>query len=559
MKVTLSYTAPERHFLDIQLEIIPTDELTFLQLPAWRPGRYELGNFAKNIREFAVTNIHQQVLTYEKTTKDCWKINTKKDEPILVTYRYYSNVLNAGSTYLDEHQLYVNPVNCTMYVIGSENNPIQVDLPIKNGQLVAGLQNPNESGSYLFSSFHEWVDSPFIISSHLHYQTYQIEDTTFHIWLNGVVKPKWENLLPDFDKFTRYQVSKFGTIPTKNFHFLFQITTYGAYHGVEHLNSTVLLLGPSYAIFDNLYTELLGLCSHELYHVWNIKSIRPIEMKPYRYHQENYFRTGFVAEGVTTYMGDRILLESGVFDRKQYNKELLIYITKHFHNDGRNYYSVADSSFDTWLDGYESGIPGRKTSIYTEGCLIAYICDMRIRHHTNHQHSLHDVMRKLYDESEKGYTHQRYMQLLEEVGGCSFEDIENHLINGKADFSPYLQEALRIDGYQINKKNQKGSELYGIKLIAPNLCEISNILENSAAHLSGIVEGDIIHSINGIVVNGNVNEWMNFFSEENKPLAMELLRKGKILTLALTTPNDFQYFSYECMTLDKQPETLHHN
>jgi predicted metalloprotease with PDZ domain len=552
MKVIFSYTDPHRHFLDIRLELTPDTTLTTLQLPRWRPGRYELGNFAKNIREFSVWNAKKEALQFEKKTKDCWEIATTPNEPIAVIYRYYANTLNAGSTYLDENQLYINPINCTMYEPGKEIKSICVVLPIEKGRMIAGLDAPDMNGEFHFNTFHEWVDSPFIISNQLQYQSYIVKNTTFHIWMNGLVQPKWENILPDFAKFTQYQLDKFGDIPTKNFHFLFQITSYGAYHGVEHINSTVLLLGPSYAIFDSLYTELLGLCSHELYHVWNIKTIRPVEMNPYRYDQENYFRTGYIAEGVTTYMGDRILLESGVFDRKQYNKELLVYITKHFHNDGRKYYSVANSSFDTWLDGYEAGIPGRKTSIYTEGCLIAYICDMRIRNNTNNQKNLHIVMQQLYWEADKGYTSERYIELLEKIGEGSFDDIVKDLINGKTNYLPYLQNALTIDGQELKKKSSKGSELYGFKFGTPNQHDVVSVLENSSAHQSGIIEGDTIHSINNIQINNTINEWLNYFSKENHPLSINLIRNGKMLTLALGTPNEFQYYIYELQEADSQ-------
>ena len=106
------------------------------------------------------------------------------------------------------------------------------------------------------------------------------------------------------------------------FLFLFQITPYSSYHGVEHHKSTVILLGPSYNIFNSFYTELLGVSSHELYHVWNVKNIRPKAMLPYNFSFENYTDMGYVTEGVTTYMGDRILFESGVFSLDQYFKEL---------------------------------------------------------------------------------------------------------------------------------------------------------------------------------------------------------------------------------------------
>ena len=149
-------------------------------------------------------------------------------------------------------------------------------------------------------------------------------------------------------------------------------------------------------IFKNLYNELLGISSHELYHVWNVKNIRPKTMSPYDFSKENYTHMGYVTEGVTTYMGDRILYESGVFSLEQYFLELEKLFQGHFHNDGRNHYPVSESSWDTWLDGYTGGIPGRKVSIYVEGALIALICDAKIRKETNHKSSLHDVLRSLY-------------------------------------------------------------------------------------------------------------------------------------------------------------------
>ena len=132
-------------------------------------------------------------------------------------------------------------------------------------------------------------------------------------------------------------------------------------------------------MFGRLYSELLGVSSHELYHAWNIKTIRPKAMHPYRFREENYSRLGYIYEGVTTYMGDLYLLKSGVFTLSEYLKELEQQFQRHFDNPARFYTSVGDSSFDTWLDGYISGAPGRKLSIYVEGCLLAFVTDFMIR------------------------------------------------------------------------------------------------------------------------------------------------------------------------------------
>ena len=142
------------------------------------------------------------------------------------------------------------------------------------------------------------------------------------------------------------------------------------------------MLGPSYVVFDAVYPDLLGVSSHELYHTWNVKAIRPIELFPYDFTKENYSELGYLCEGVTTYMGDLFLFKSNVFSEEEYFNELNQQLQKHFDNPGRFNYSVAASSFDTWLDGYVPGVPNRKVSIYTEGCLIALVCDLMIIHHS---------------------------------------------------------------------------------------------------------------------------------------------------------------------------------
>ena len=128
----------------------------------------------------------------------------------------------------------------------------------------------------------------------------------------------------------------FGGFPVADYHFLNQILPYKHYHGVEHTNSTVITLGPAELLMtEGLYKELLGVSSHELFHTWNIKSIRPAELLPYDYTQEKYFRTCYIAEGITTYYGEYLLARSGVRTAEQYFQELNTVLRKHYDDDGR--------------------------------------------------------------------------------------------------------------------------------------------------------------------------------------------------------------------------------
>jgi predicted metalloprotease with PDZ domain len=220
---------------------------------------------------------------------------------------------------------------------------------------------------------------------------------------------------------------------------------------VEHTNSTVIALGPSYGVMNNKgYEDLLGVSSHELFHAWNIKTIRPVEMMPYDYSRENYSRLGYVAEGVTTYYGDVMLLRSGVFTEEQYLKTFNELLEKHFNNFGRLNLSVADSSFDTWLDGYKQGVPGRKASIYTEGALCAFMLDIIIRKNSNNKRSLDDLMRLLYEEfgkKQRGYSEGEYKSAAELP---VFRSMNSLITTSTAPPPTYLNSPLHLITWVMN-------------------------------------------------------------------------------------------------------------
>lgn len=543
----LSIANPEKHFLNIEATFRTEGRpILILKFPCWRPGRYELVNFAKNVKGFKVETTSGKPLHYAKRGKDEWMVHTDAAAEIVVTYQYYSNELNAGSTYLDENQLYVNPVNCFIHEENQEDKPCTLTLEIPDTYKVAGSLEAIGANKFKAASYHELVDSPFIASDSLQHNSFDSHGITFHIWFQGEVKPDWNRLITDYKKYTDYQIEKFESFPVDEYHYLIQIGTTKVYHGVEHQKSTVLQLGPSYEVFESLYTELLGVSSHELYHTWNVKAIRPDDMFPYKYDRENYSELGYVAEGVTTYMGDRILYECGVFDSRQYHKELGSYVNRHFHNDGRFNYSVAESSIDTWLDGYVMGIPGRKTSIYTEGCLIAYISDMRIRAATNNERSLHTVMQKLYDltNQKMGYTEELYRGFLESESGLSFHDIFDDLVHGTASFIPYLDSALAFDGRKLSSSESKTeTSRYGLKGVNKgDGYDVKLVLQNSSASDSGVVAGDLVIGVNGILLAKDLDKWLNYFKGE--PIKLLINRSGKQVRRELTVPNDNQYYAW---------------
>lgn len=530
MKYKITYTAPNNHYIDIEYTVdnIKTNKL-LIQLPAWRPGRYELGNFAKNVQKWEAFDEKGNVLKSEKIAKDCWKVQTKGTSKLTIKYNYYAAELNAGSSYLDESQLYVNPVNCLLYITDRVNETCELELVIpKNFKVATGLKSKSNN-KFVSTNFHELVDCPFIASANLKHHKFTEQKVEFNLWFNGECKPDFKKLETDFKKFCKAQINAFGDFPTKDYHFLIQVLPYRAYHGVEHCNSTVITIGPSYDVFNNIdwYNELLGVSSHELYHTWNVKQIRPVEMLPYDYTKENYSKMGYLCEGVTTYMGDKMLLTANVFDWNQYAKTFNELLLRHYHNTAIENYSVVQSSIDTWLDGYVKGTPGRKTSIYTEGALIAFITDVFILKNTKNKKSLNDVMKILYNDfakKNKGVSDEDYKAVVEKVAEKPFDTIYKKLIHGVGDYTPLLKESLNYIGSDLKieaTKNYNESYL-GFKTRYENgKCLIDTIFPNSVAEKQGLSVNDEVLAINGIKITNDLEQWSNYFNTDNQTLTLK--------------------------------------
>ena len=545
---TIDCDNSQQHFIKIKVQFPVDENKTIIHLPSWRPGRYELGNFAKNIKNFKVFNDQNKAINFHKINKDSWEISSKETKYIKIEYQYYANELNAGSSYFDEQQLYVNPVNCFLYAEGKEQFPISLELNIPENYSIASSL-VQENNFLLAENFDELADSPFICSENLEKQTYIVADTNFHIWFNNQFNIPWERVINDFRNFTVKQIEDFGEFPVSEYHFLIQSLPYLAYHGVEHLKSTVITLGPSYELFENRYDELLGVSSHELYHVWNVKSIRPKELMPYNFKKENYSELGYIYEGITTYLGDLYLLKSGVFSLENYLRELSAQFQKHFDNPGRFAYSVAQSSYDTWLDGYVPGVPGRKVSIYTEGCLLAFVMDAKIRKATNNKRGIEEVMKRLYynfAQNNKGYTEKDFIDQLENICGYSFQDFFNDYVHGTTPYETILLEAFDFIGLELiqTPSNSYSEANLGMKTVnQANHLLISAIYPGSPADMAGLSLGDELIALNTIKLNHDLDACLNYFDASLKTLSF--FRNGKLLQLTLPEVNRFFYLNHK--------------
>ena len=543
IKYNISYKNPHKHLIDFELTTSTKNkEKLQFQLSAWRPGRYELADFAQNIINWQAYNEKDEKLSFKKITKDLWEVECKNCNEIKIIYNFYANQLDAGACYLDEHQLYINPVHCMFYITDRINDEyhLKMNLP-KNYTIASSLL---QVGNVLkVKGYDLLAESPIICSDSLQHDSYIVSGITFNLWFQGKCQPNWKKLKKDFTAFTKSQINHFGGFPVDEYHYFFQITPFRSYHGVEHTKNTVLLLGPGNEIMDKRYEDLLGVCSHELYHTWNIKAIRPIEMYPYDYTKENYFRTGFVAEGVTTYMGDLMLYNSGVFNWNEFVKTQNQNLERHLMNYGRFNLSVADSGFDNWLDGYKLGAPNRKTSIYPDAALCMLMVDIEIIKNSNGKSSLHSVMKELYKEfalKSRGYSENDFQNICVKYGGEKVKEIFKNHIYGTSNYVPSLETALDLVGLQLKEKKNANlsAQYFGFVAIKENeRLIIKKVEPDSEADQNEIAVEDEITEINGIKIKNNFSDTLK---ECKNKVTFKIKKKFSEKDITLTIGNYYK-------------------
>ena len=544
---SISFSNPHRHFVDFEFSAKTNgaNKMKF-QLSAWRPGRYELADFAQNIQKWSAFDENNKPLFFKKITKDLWEVDTINIMEITILYNFYANQLDAGSCYLDENQLYLNPVHCMFYIVDRMEEDYKIELDLPATYKIASSMN-KENNTLTVKGYDLLAESPIICSDSLQNGTYQVNGINFNLWFQGECKPNWKKLKKDFISFTKIQIKHFGGFPVNEYHFFFQITTNRSYHGVEHTKNTVLLLGPGNEIMDKRYEDLLGVCSHELYHTWNIKAIRPIEMYPYNYTKENYFRTGFVAEGVTTYMGDMMLYNSNVFNWDEFVKTQNQNLERHLMNYGRYNLSVADSGFDNWLDGYKLGSPNRKTSIYPDAALCMLMIDLEIILNTNGENSLSSVMKELYEDfalKYKGYSEDDFRNICVRLGGLKVAEIfENH-IYGTEDYIPTLKKALQVVGLDLKeKKNPSLSARYFGFVVASEDGKVivKKVEPNSISDKNYMAPEDEITKVNGKIIDRKLAD---ILQDCNEKASFTIKKKFSENLISLDFGNHYKLFEF---------------
>ena len=532
--ISLSTPHVHRKMVKVRVSFSHSEENQIVQLSSWRPGRYEMGNFAKNISHVKAFNSSNENIELRKIEKDKWLVSCSADEQITFEYFYCAAELNAGSTYVNSQMLFVNPVNCIPFLPGRTDENYTVEILDSYAHLSCGL--PHEGTKMFAQNFDELADSPFVASRNIEVLSQEVNGVTFLANIFGITNLNFERFWNDVRIYTQLQLNIFGEFPVSKYRYLLHFTPYFMHHGVEHNTSTVIVMGHG-ENFDReeKYNEMLAICSHELFHTWNVNTLRPVEMMPYDFTKENYTQLGYVDEGVTTYYGDLCLRRSGIWNNDLWILSLEKWLNTHHRNYGRYSYSVADSSVDTWLDGYTPGVPWRKVSIYNEGALLSMILDIELIAATNGEKSMDDVMHQMYQLFAKkniGYSVEDYWKTLVDSGLSNANEFKTNIAESAIDYSSYLKKAFDKIGVELiwSPSAIATERLFGFSVdLQMGKSKVTSVCMNSAADMGGLWYGDEILEVDGITVDKNVN----FLIEATTTTQLLILRNGVQMELTL--------------------------
>ncbi|MEQ1086531.1 M61 family metallopeptidase [Acinetobacter seifertii] len=534
----------KQHLVHVTIRFLanPNQELW---LPTWIPGSYLIREFSKHIEAVKAYDEAGRMLNIKKTEKNRWRLFNTDHELITVEYDVYAYDLSVRGAYVDQTRLYINPACVCLGLDGQEQSACELEIflpdELKHFQLATGLASKSlVKGRFTLKADHydQLIDSPFELADQTRF-SFEAHGIAHEFAISGQHSTNVDRLKADIEKICAAEIEMFGSAPFKNYTFM-TMATGNSYGGLEHCNSTSLITPRDDLPKSNEPTEpskdyqrFLGLCSHEYFHSWLVKFIRPENFANYNLHKEGYTSLLWIFEGFTSYYDDLILLRSGVISQKSYLDLLKSQLDRYLQNPGRFVQTVAESSFDAWIKFYrpDENTNNAGTSYYNKGALVALCLDLGLRLRGS---SLDALMRRLYENTQNGIqvNERTVFDLCEELTGDNWVEQINHLINTTEELP--LDQLFPEFGLSYTFKNDK-TLAYGLKLTdKPEGVLVQNAHREGAGAKAGISANDVIIAIDGLKATTKLIEK---YAKQKGSYQVLAFRRDELLSFEVTGDN----------------------
>lgn len=575
----INISDPKSHYAEVTLrmEDLKPGKVE-IYMPVWTPGSYLVREFSKNVESVSARGLTMEeskmvfaeepanfgiALSAEKINKNTWILSIPKNVAAAkFHYRVYCFEMSVRTSFIDEDQALLNMASVLMTVKGSENKggDLDIDFPVRWFNYATALDLADGASDavreytelelktelrrleFTYPNFDDLMDAPLQLGDFPKIK-FDVNGVPHEVAMVGRNNADMEKLATDMQLMCRTMSKVVNDHPCKRYTFIVQNVEAGG-GGLEHKNSTVLMMSRWAYTDPNRYKGFLGLVAHEYFHLWNVKRIRPAELGPFNYREENYTSLLWLAEGITSYYDEIALMRAGIVTRKEFLNNMAGYVNAHENRIGARVATISEMSRDAWIKEYRPNENSKNStySYYSKGVIVGFLFDAWIAANTNGSKHLDDVMQYLWrthyknkalGEEGKGITEKEFIDAVKtvivsgngnpELGigtGMSFNQFAKQLLHSTdiPDYSALLKSA----GIET-KITESQSKKFGLT------CDLTNgktIVKGIHAHPAaagfqlGINVNDELIAINGVRIENNLDD---LFLKIGEPKELSIL------------------------------------
>jgi predicted metalloprotease with PDZ domain len=586
----LAMTRPNSHLFEVAIEIELPDELKNkplqFQMPRWSPGRYAIFDFAKNVQEFrAVDGVcPSPTPCADKTTRavtrvdnQTWSVVPAGSTTLTVSYKVFANDLSGTFSQLDERHANYNGGSIFMYVVNHKPDPVKLMIqPPAGWRIVNGRMDHAGQVEWQFPNWDIMIDTPTEIAPDWSEEAFEVGGKKYHVVVHsfGPEGGKRPALVRDMEKIVRAEVVMWGPPEFTEYTFLIHFAADDhSGDGMEHLTSTQII-EPGALGEPGVYEDTLGTVSHEFFHVWNVKRLRPFELGPWDFTQPANTRGLWVAEGFTNYYGHLMLRRAGLWDDKKFLAREAQTIRGIESAQGSRLMSAEASSLSApFIDDAPhsqlTNLENTAISYYPKGELIGMVMDLLIRGRTKGKSSLDDALRRMYEEfylngpngsyylRGRGYHTEDLERVVSDMAGAEFHDFFKRYVRD-VEVLPY-DEAFGYAGLRLVKTQAKEPFNAGLAVeFEGDAAVIESVRNYSPAENAGLQQNDEIVSLAGKRVMKDT--WLKTLGRykqgDSIPIVVKRNRRTLKKEIILGEPERFEYRIEEKADATDQQQAL---
>lgn len=583
--------APETHRFSIEIEIPAlTTGPCVLAMPAWTPGSYMIRDFARNLSRVEAWTLDGQPIALAKTDKQTWICDVSAT-PFLVRYEVYAWELSVRTSHLDRTHAHLNGASLFLRVGGFDDQPCLLDLippddaTCASWRVATSLQpldlDARGFGRYRADDYDDLIDHPIEMGC-FEEIAFEVGSVPHRMTISGRHRADRQRLASDLARVCAEHAALFGELPVDRYLFLLSALGEG-YGGLEHRFSTALICAR-----DDLprvgeetpsegYVRLLGLCSHEYFHLWHVRRIRPRVLQESRLDREAHTRTLWAFEGITSYYDDLALVRSGCIDVPTYLGLLAGTITRLMRALGREIQTLAESSFDAWTKLYkqDEDAPNAIVSYYVKGALVALALDLTLRRGTAGRVSLDDLMRDLWTRHGRtglGVEERGIEEAARRVSGLDLDAFFDRALDGTEDLD--LADLLADVGIGLRLRPTTGPKDTGgcVTRFEPIVARpsldvrlrpgggeavVQNVIRGGAGERAGLAPGDVIVAVDGLRASAENLESLiaRAAASDGAAVSLHLFRRDELMRVE-ARPLPARADTCELMLLDTVAESV---